>query len=187
MAESLAIVQRRWADHVRDPSMPAPDGVEARRMAVYRRLCIDSPTPFWQAACRDCWNSWAKRAGAVWSSTTTHITSAIPRCSRRSPASSLRGWLCSMRSRCPAGRRNWRTTKACSRRCTSRHVMPGIHCSPCRRAAMCWRCRRWCGYWATGGRCMRTPRYIVIFLLYKLEFMGFDEFYPYRRLLHIIN
>ena len=42
MAESLAIVQRRWADHVRDPSMPAPDGVEARRMAVYRRLCIDS-------------------------------------------------------------------------------------------------------------------------------------------------
>ncbi|EMR0601815.1 TPA: putative DNA-binding domain-containing protein [Stenotrophomonas maltophilia] len=42
MSESLATLQRRWADHVRDPSMPAPDGVEARRMAVYRRLCIDS-------------------------------------------------------------------------------------------------------------------------------------------------
>ncbi|HDS1835218.1 TPA: putative DNA-binding domain-containing protein [Stenotrophomonas maltophilia] len=42
MAESLATLQRRWADHVRDPSMPAPDGVEARRLAVYRRLCIDS-------------------------------------------------------------------------------------------------------------------------------------------------
>lgn len=42
MAESLASLQRRWADHVRDPSMAAPDGVEARRLAVYRRLCIDS-------------------------------------------------------------------------------------------------------------------------------------------------
>jgi hypothetical protein len=42
MSESLATLQRRWADHVRDPSMPAPDGVEARRMAVYRRLCIDN-------------------------------------------------------------------------------------------------------------------------------------------------
>lgn len=42
MAESLATLQRRWADHVRDPAMAAPDGVEARRLAVYRRLCIDS-------------------------------------------------------------------------------------------------------------------------------------------------
>ncbi|HEL2980866.1 TPA: putative DNA-binding domain-containing protein [Stenotrophomonas maltophilia] len=42
MAESLATLQQRWADHVRDPSMPAPEGIEARRMAVYRRLCIDS-------------------------------------------------------------------------------------------------------------------------------------------------
>lgn len=42
MAESLATLQRRWADHVRDPSMAAPDGIEARRLAVYRRLCIDS-------------------------------------------------------------------------------------------------------------------------------------------------
>jgi len=42
MAESLATLQRRWADHVRDPSMPAPDGIAARRLAVYRRLCIDS-------------------------------------------------------------------------------------------------------------------------------------------------
>ncbi|PZT05925.1 HvfC family RiPP maturation protein [Stenotrophomonas maltophilia] len=42
MAESLATLQRRWADHVRDPAMAAPDGVEAGRLAVYRRLCIDS-------------------------------------------------------------------------------------------------------------------------------------------------
>jgi len=42
MAESLATLQRRWADHVRDPAKTAPDGIEARRMAVYRRLCIDS-------------------------------------------------------------------------------------------------------------------------------------------------
>lgn len=42
MAESLATLQRRWADHVRGPAMAAPDGVEARRLAVYRRLCIDS-------------------------------------------------------------------------------------------------------------------------------------------------
>ncbi|AWH52658.1 DUF2063 domain-containing protein [Stenotrophomonas sp. ESTM1D_MKCIP4_1] len=42
MAESLATLQQRWADHVRDPSMPAPEGVEARRLAVYRRLCMGS-------------------------------------------------------------------------------------------------------------------------------------------------
>ncbi|WP_414489058.1 DUF2063 domain-containing protein [Stenotrophomonas maltophilia] len=42
MAESLATLQRRWADHVRDPAKTAPDDIEARRMAVYRRLCIDS-------------------------------------------------------------------------------------------------------------------------------------------------
>ena len=42
MAEPLATLQRRWADHVRDPAKTAPDGVEARRLAVYRRLCIDS-------------------------------------------------------------------------------------------------------------------------------------------------
>ena len=42
MAESLAALQQRWADHVRDPSRPAPEGVDARRLAVYRRLCIDS-------------------------------------------------------------------------------------------------------------------------------------------------
>lgn len=42
MVESLATLQQRWADHVRAPSMPAPDGIEARRLAVYRRLCIDS-------------------------------------------------------------------------------------------------------------------------------------------------
>ncbi|KRG51767.1 HvfC family RiPP maturation protein [Stenotrophomonas beteli] len=42
MAESLAILQRRWADHVRDPSLAAPAGIGARRLALYRRLCIDS-------------------------------------------------------------------------------------------------------------------------------------------------
>ncbi|WP_204330560.1 HvfC/BufC family peptide modification chaperone, partial [Proteus mirabilis] len=42
MAESLATLQRRWADQVRDPAMAAPDSVEAGRLAVYRRLCIDS-------------------------------------------------------------------------------------------------------------------------------------------------
>ncbi|WMJ68255.1 putative DNA-binding domain-containing protein [Stenotrophomonas sp. 24(2023)] len=42
MAEALSMVQRRWADHVRDPSRPAPEGIDARRLAIYRRLCIDS-------------------------------------------------------------------------------------------------------------------------------------------------
>lgn len=42
MAESLATLQQRWADHVRDPSRPPPEGIEARRLAIYRRLCIDS-------------------------------------------------------------------------------------------------------------------------------------------------
>lgn len=42
MADALATLQQRWAEHVRDPSMPAPAGIDARRLAVYRRLCIDS-------------------------------------------------------------------------------------------------------------------------------------------------
>ena len=42
MAEALATLQQRWAGHVRDPSTPAPAGIDARRLAVYRRLCIDS-------------------------------------------------------------------------------------------------------------------------------------------------
>ncbi|KAF1055386.1 MAG: hypothetical protein GAK43_00179 [Stenotrophomonas maltophilia] len=42
MAEALADLQRRWAGHVRDPSRPAPAGIDARRLAIYRRLCIDS-------------------------------------------------------------------------------------------------------------------------------------------------
>lgn len=42
MVESLATLQRRWADHVRDPSRPAPAGIDERRLAIYRRLCIDS-------------------------------------------------------------------------------------------------------------------------------------------------
>lgn len=42
MADTLATLQQRWADHVRDPSRPAPAGIEPRRLAVYRRLCIDS-------------------------------------------------------------------------------------------------------------------------------------------------
>ncbi len=37
--ESLLELQRRFAGHLRDPdSVPAPEGVEDRRMAIYRRL-----------------------------------------------------------------------------------------------------------------------------------------------------
>ena len=37
--ESLLQLQRQFAGHLRDPgSMPAPEGVEERRMAIYRRL-----------------------------------------------------------------------------------------------------------------------------------------------------
>ncbi|MEG0184935.1 MAG: putative DNA-binding domain-containing protein [Stenotrophomonas sp.] len=42
MAESLATLQHRWADHMRDPSRPAPQDIEPRRLRAYRRLCIDS-------------------------------------------------------------------------------------------------------------------------------------------------
>ena len=42
MADALATLQQRWAGHLRDPSQPAPAGIEPRRLAVYRRLCIDS-------------------------------------------------------------------------------------------------------------------------------------------------
>lgn len=37
--ESLAALQRRFAGHIRDPDhTPAPEGIEDRRMAIYRRL-----------------------------------------------------------------------------------------------------------------------------------------------------
>lgn len=42
MAESLRHLQHCWADHLRDPSRAAPAGIDARRLAVYRRLCIDN-------------------------------------------------------------------------------------------------------------------------------------------------
>ena len=41
--ERLAALQKRFADHVRDPaSNPAPEGVEARRLAIYRRLFFNN-------------------------------------------------------------------------------------------------------------------------------------------------
>ena len=37
--EELAALQKRFSDHIRDPeNNPAPDGVEDRRLAIYRRL-----------------------------------------------------------------------------------------------------------------------------------------------------
>ncbi|NKI35410.1 DUF2063 domain-containing protein [Wenzhouxiangella sp. XN79A] len=41
--ERLAALQKRFADHIRDPaSNPAPDGVEERRLAIYRRLFFNN-------------------------------------------------------------------------------------------------------------------------------------------------
>jgi hypothetical protein len=41
--ERLAALQKRFADHIRDPAAhPAPDGVEARRLAIYRRLFFNN-------------------------------------------------------------------------------------------------------------------------------------------------
>ena len=41
--ERLAALQKRFADHLRDPEThPAPDGVEARRLAIYRRLFFNN-------------------------------------------------------------------------------------------------------------------------------------------------
>ncbi len=43
MAESLADLQRRFAAHLRDPDRhPAPDGLAARRMQVYRELYFNN-------------------------------------------------------------------------------------------------------------------------------------------------
>jgi len=37
--EELAALQKRFSDHIRDPeNNPAPDGIEDRRLAIYRRL-----------------------------------------------------------------------------------------------------------------------------------------------------
>ena len=37
--EALAALQKRFSDHIRDPeNNPAPDGIEDRRLAIYRRL-----------------------------------------------------------------------------------------------------------------------------------------------------
>ena len=38
LPDTLADRQRAFAAHLRDPSNPAPPGIEARRMAVYRDL-----------------------------------------------------------------------------------------------------------------------------------------------------
>lgn len=41
--ERLAQLQKRFADHIRDPDThPAPEGIEDRRMAIYRRLFFNN-------------------------------------------------------------------------------------------------------------------------------------------------
>jgi hypothetical protein len=41
--ERLAALQKRFADHIRDPDRyPAPEGIEARRLAIYRRLFFNN-------------------------------------------------------------------------------------------------------------------------------------------------
>jgi len=41
--ESLARLQKRFADHIRDPvNNPAPEGIEERRLAIYRRLFFNN-------------------------------------------------------------------------------------------------------------------------------------------------
>lgn len=41
--EALAALQKKFSDHIRDPeNNPAPDGIEDRRMAIYRRLFFNN-------------------------------------------------------------------------------------------------------------------------------------------------
>jgi hypothetical protein len=41
--ERLAALQKRFADHIRDPERhPAPEGIDERRLAVYRRLFFNN-------------------------------------------------------------------------------------------------------------------------------------------------
>lgn len=41
--ERLAALQKRFADHIRNPDAnPAPDGIEDRRLAIYRRLFFNN-------------------------------------------------------------------------------------------------------------------------------------------------
>ncbi|MDT8409090.1 MAG: putative DNA-binding domain-containing protein [Wenzhouxiangellaceae bacterium] len=41
--ERLAALQKRFSDHIRDPEhYPAPEGIEARRLAIYRRLFFNN-------------------------------------------------------------------------------------------------------------------------------------------------
>ncbi|MGK7295975.1 MAG: HvfC family RiPP maturation protein [Candidatus Wenzhouxiangella sp. M2_3B_020] len=41
--ERLAALQKRFADHIRDPDRaPAPEGIEERRLAIYRRLFFNN-------------------------------------------------------------------------------------------------------------------------------------------------
>ncbi|MDX1625767.1 MAG: putative DNA-binding domain-containing protein [Wenzhouxiangellaceae bacterium] len=41
--DRLAAIQKRFSDHIRDPDRnPAPDGIEDRRLAIYRRLFFNN-------------------------------------------------------------------------------------------------------------------------------------------------
>lgn len=41
--EALAALQKRFSDHIRDPeNNPAPEGIEERRLAIYRRLFFNN-------------------------------------------------------------------------------------------------------------------------------------------------
>lgn len=41
--EELAALQKRFSDHIRDPeNNPAPEGIEDRRLAIYRRLFLNN-------------------------------------------------------------------------------------------------------------------------------------------------
>ncbi|MDT8451050.1 MAG: putative DNA-binding domain-containing protein [Wenzhouxiangellaceae bacterium] len=41
--QALATLQKRFADHIRDPdNRPAPEGIEERRLAIYRRLFFNN-------------------------------------------------------------------------------------------------------------------------------------------------
>jgi len=41
--ETVAALQKRFSDHIRDPDRnPAPEGIEDRRMAIYRRLFFNN-------------------------------------------------------------------------------------------------------------------------------------------------
>lgn len=48
--ERLARLQKRFADHIRDPEgRPPPDGIEERRLAIYRRLFFNNVSSLFAA------------------------------------------------------------------------------------------------------------------------------------------